>query len=71
MLVLTRKADEGILLGDDIRLVVLSIDGDRVRLGIDAPRSLRIFRAELVTQTKALNRESIQAPLSVSFKDEG
>ena len=61
MLVLTRKPDEGILLGEDIRITVLGVDGERVRLGIDAPKSMRIFRMELLEQTQAVNKEAADA----------
>ena len=47
MLVLTRKVDEKILIGD-IVVTVTEIRGDRVRLGIDAPRSINIVRGELL-----------------------
>ena len=58
MLVLSRKANEAILLGDDIKVTILSIDGERVRIGVDAPKSLRIFRHELLTETRNLNKEA-------------
>ena len=41
MLVLTRKTNEGILVGDEIKVTVISIEGDRVRLGIEAPQNIR------------------------------
>ncbi len=63
MLVLTRKVDETILIGDDVKISVLSIDGERVRLGIDAPKSLRIFRMELLKETVNMNRAAVSAPL--------
>ena len=63
MLVLTRKVDETILIGEDVKISVLSIDGERVRLGIDAPKSLRIFRMELLKETISLNRAAVSAPL--------
>ena len=73
MLVLTRKIDEAIMLGDNVKVTVLGIDGDHVRLGIEAPKSLRIFRMELLEQTKDVNFEAIQAPIrQMSFtKKEG
>jgi carbon storage regulator len=45
MLVVTRKLREGVVIGDDVRVVVLAIEGDRVRLGIEAPQRLAIRRA--------------------------
>ncbi|REE96272.1 carbon storage regulator CsrA [Thermomonospora umbrina] len=47
MLVLTRKSGEKIMLGDDIVVQVLQVTGDSVRLGIEAPRSLHVFREEV------------------------
>ena len=47
MLVLSRKADERILIGDDIVVTVVRIGPDAVRLGIDAPRDVNIVREEL------------------------
>ncbi len=51
MLVLTRKANESVLIGDNIKITLLSVDGDRVRIGIDAPDDLRIFRPEILGKT--------------------
>ncbi len=48
---LSRKTGEGITLDRDIVIEVLSIDGDRVRIGIQAPKEMRIFRKELLEQT--------------------
>jgi carbon storage regulator len=45
MLVLTRRAGESIVIGDEVRVVVLDVRGDTVRLGIDAPRSVQVHRA--------------------------
>ncbi len=61
MLVLTRKAGEGILLDQNITINVLSVDGDRVRIGIEAPRDMRIFRRELLDETVSTNREAANA----------
>lgn len=51
MLVLTRRSDESIRLGEDILITVLEIRGNQVRLGIKAPRGVRIFREELYQKT--------------------
>ena len=48
MLVLSRKTDEKILIGDDIVITVLGVRGDQVRLGISAPRDVSVLREELV-----------------------
>jgi len=58
MLVLSRRAGESIVLGDDITVTVLEVRGDVVRVGIDAPRSLKVHRAELLVQLEASNREA-------------
>ena len=47
MLVLTRKADEQILIGDNIKITLVRVRGNSVRIGIDAPREIRIVRGEL------------------------
>lgn len=48
MLVLTRKANEEILIGDNIRIKVVAINGNRVRLGISAPGDVRVIREEML-----------------------
>jgi carbon storage regulator len=47
MLVLTRKPNQAIVIGDDIRIVIVSVDRDQVRLGIEAPREVTVHRAEV------------------------
>jgi carbon storage regulator len=47
MLVLVRRRNESIVIGDDIEVRVLSIEGERVRIGIEAPRDVPVFRMEL------------------------
>jgi carbon storage regulator CsrA len=47
MLVLTRKLDESIRIGDDIKITILRIKGNTIRLGIEAPRDVRVVRSEL------------------------
>jgi carbon storage regulator len=58
MLVLSRRAGESVVLGDDITVTVLEVRGDVVRVGIDAPRSLKVHRAELLTQLEESNRQA-------------
>ena len=47
MLVLTRKSNQSIMIGDDIELSVLAIMGEKVRIGIEAPRTVPVFRKEV------------------------
>jgi carbon storage regulator len=47
VLVLTRKSNQSIMIGDEIEVSVLSVAGDKVRIGIDAPRSVAVFRKEV------------------------
>ena len=47
MLVLTRKSNQSIMIGDDIEVSVLAIMGEKVRIGIEAPRSVPVFRKEV------------------------
>lgn len=55
MLILTRKSGEAIKLGDDITITVIEINGNQVRLGIDAPLDIRVYRNELYEKIKAEN----------------
>ncbi len=65
MLVLSRKTGEGIVLDKDITIDILSIDGDRIRIGIQAPKEMRIFRKELLEETIDINRAAVQATPAV------
>ncbi len=61
MLVLTRRADEGLHIGDDIVVTVLAVEGDRVKLGIRAPRHVLVLRHELVEAVRGQNLVAAQA----------
>jgi len=61
MLVLTRKVGERILVGDDIVITVLDSRGDGVRIGIDAPRGVKIQREEVLRAVIEANVEAAQA----------
>ncbi len=66
MLVLSRKVNETILIGDDIKITLLGVEGDKIKIGIDAPKAMKIFREELVEATKTTNMQALGAP-AVSF----
>ncbi len=58
MLILTRKKDEAIRLGEDIRIVLVQIKGGQVRLGIECPSTMRVLREELY---EAVRKENLNA----------
>jgi carbon storage regulator len=70
MLVLTRKLGEQIAIGDDIRITVLEIKGSQAKLGIEAPRSLGIYRNEVYEKiiTENLMSSAVESP-DVSLAD--
>ena len=67
MLVLTRKSNQSIMIGDDIEVSVLSIMGEKVRIGIQAPRTIPVFRKEVyleIQQEKAAGgRDEVEKAL--------
>lgn len=58
MLVLSRRVGESVVVGDDVTITILEVRGDVVRVGIDAPRSVSVHRAELLAEVAASNQES-------------
>ena len=58
MLVLSRRIGESVVVGDDVTITVLEVRGDVVRIGIDAPRSVAVHRAELLEQLETMNKEA-------------
>jgi len=64
MLVLTRKVGEEIYIGDRVCIKVMEISGTRVRLGIDAPSTVRIYREEVLAKVKNENRSAAEWELS-------
>jgi carbon storage regulator len=58
MLVLTRKGNQSIMIGDEIEVSVLSIMGEKVRIGIDAPRAVPVFRKEVYIEIQEGRGES-------------
>ncbi|MET3727020.1 carbon storage regulator [Fictibacillus halophilus] len=58
MLVLTRRNDESIIIGNDIEITVIGIEGDRVRIGIKAPSNIDIHRKEVYLSIQNENQEA-------------
>lgn len=61
MLILTRRSGEGIRIGEDIRVVILEIKGNQVRLGIEAPGSTQVHRDEVYVRIKEENIKASEA----------
>ncbi|MCL6450621.1 MAG: carbon storage regulator CsrA [Acetobacteraceae bacterium] len=61
MLVLTRKPRESIVIGDDVEVTVVEVRGDQVRIGIEAPRSLAVFRKEIYQEIKEANLRAAES----------
>lgn len=57
MLVLSRRKDESIMIGDDVEIEIVDVQGDKVRLGITAPRSISVHRKEIY---EAIQKEKAQ-----------
>ena len=62
MLVLARKLNESIMIGDEIEIVVIDIKGDQVKLGIKAPKKVTVHRKEIYDEIKQENIAAISAP---------
>ena len=60
MLVLSRQRDETIMIGDDVEITIVDIRGDRVRLGITAPREIQVHRKEVY---EAIQKENAEAAM--------
>lgn len=61
MLALSRKANESIVIGNDIEITVLEVKGDQVKIGINAPKSVPIYRKEIYLQIKEANKEAVES----------
>lgn len=65
MLVLTRKKNESIQIGDDIEIKILGIEGDQIKIGIAAPNSIDIYRKELYVDIKEQNNAAANLPIEL------
>jgi carbon storage regulator len=61
MLVLSRKHNESIMIGDDVRVTVIGIRNDKIRLGVSAPRSIEVHRQEVYDSIQEANRKLQEA----------
>lgn len=73
MLVLSRKKNESIVINDDITIVVVEIRGDKVRLGVEAPKEVPVHRREVfdaIQRNESVNREKAQSKSDSNGADE-
>ena len=66
MLALSRKTGESIVIGNDVEITVLEIRGDQVKLGINAPKSVPIYRKEIYVQIQEANKEAVKESINPS-----
>jgi carbon storage regulator len=76
MLVLTRKTNQSIMIGDDVEVSVLSVVGEKVRIGIQAPPDVPVFRTEIYIeiqrqQGEGQPREDVRSEVDDAIKDLG
>jgi carbon storage regulator len=76
MLVLTRKSNQSIMIGDDVEVSVLSVMGDKVRIGIQAPQEVPVFRTEIYLEIHSKDGENateqdVRAEVDEALRDLG
>ncbi len=68
MLALSRKANESIIIGNDIEITILEVKGEQVKIGIKAPKSVPVYREEVYTQIKEENKEAATDAMADNLK---
>jgi carbon storage regulator len=61
MLILSRKVNEKIMIGEDISVSIIEVRGDQVRLGVDAPKTVKVFRQEVFDAIRAENKAAAES----------
>lgn len=65
MLVLTRKVNESIIIGDDVKITVVEVKGEQVKLGISAPKRISIHREEVYLEIQKENQKAVEAGVGI------
>ena len=68
MLALSRKMNESIIIGNDIQVTILEVKGDQVKIGINAPKSIPVYREEVYAQIKEANKEAASDAVQENLK---
>ena len=71
MLILSRKTNEKIMIGEDISVSIIEIRGDQVRIGVDAPKTVKVFRQEVFDAIKAENKAAAESSLKLPVVELG
>lgn len=69
MLALSRKANESIMIGNDIEITILEVKGEQVKIGINAPKSIPVYREEVYEQIKEANKEAASDAVQENLKN--
>lgn len=69
MLILSRKVDEKIKIGDDITLTIIEVHGDMVKIGVEAPKSVKVFRQEVFDAIQTENKAAAAQSSEDALKD--
>jgi len=65
MLILTRKVNETIIIGDNIRVSLIEIRGDQVRIGVEAPKNIKVYREDVFSAIQEENRAAAQSDVKL------
>ena len=71
MLILSRKVNEKVVIGDDITVSIIEVRGDQVRIGIDAPKNVKVFRQEVFDAIREENKAASESALVIPQVDFG
>ncbi|CAM3526730.1 carbon storage regulator CsrA [Marinicrinis lubricantis] len=66
MLILSRKKGEAVMIGEDIEIMISNVEGDIVKIGINAPKSISVYRKEVYESIQKSNREAVDSQISTS-----
>lgn len=66
MLVLSRKINQAIMVGDNVRIVIVGVERDQVKVGIEAPRDIPVHRSEVYEEIQRSNRLAAEAPAAAA-----
>ncbi|MBR1598321.1 MAG: carbon storage regulator CsrA [Lachnospiraceae bacterium] len=69
MLALSRKANESIIIGNDIEITILEVKGEQVKIGIKAPKSIPVYREEVYQQIRESNKEAASDAVTDNLKN--